>query len=114
VLLDRFPDDDDPVEQAKLIATACRHVGLPEPVEVEIHKHSAIMGAPSAYPGRGRSHGEWTFPAGSKLKSRPRRHVVLRFQDPVRGPILLGAGRYHGFGLLLPIEANHDGSAAHA
>jgi CRISPR-associated protein Csb2 len=104
VLLDRFPDDDDPAETARLIAASCRHVGLPEPQEIEIHKHSPVTGAPSAYPGRGKRWPEWTFPRGSALASRPRRHVVVRFAQDVEGPVLLGAGRYHGFGLLLPFE----------
>jgi len=113
VILDRFPEEDDPLEIARLIAASCRHIGLPEPAEIEIHKHSALTGAPSAYAGRGRGPG-WTFPSGSKLADRPRRHVVLRFEAPVSGPILLGAGRYHGFGLLLPTEAHDEHSAAHA
>lgn len=107
VMLDRFPDGDDPAEEGRIIAAACAHVGLPLPVDIEIHKHSAIRGSNSAYPARGRKGLDWSFPTGSKLASRPRRHVVLRFQESVRGPVLLGAGRYHGFGLCLPIEG-HD------
>ncbi len=104
VLLDRFPEGGDPAEEARLVAASCHHIGLPEPVEIEIHKHSALAGAPSAYPSRGQRRPDWTFPLGSKLSNRPRRHIVLRFEEPVKGPVLLGAGRYHGFGLFLPIE----------
>jgi len=104
VLLDRFPEKDSPTEEAALIAAACRHIGLPEPARLEIHKHSALKGAQSAYPARGSRGGDWTFPADSKLKGRPRRHVVLEFEESVRGPILLGAGRYYGFGMCLPLE----------
>lgn len=103
MMLDRFPKDGDPAEEARLVASACTDIGLPEPVEVEIHKHSAVTGAPSAYPRRGRGRPEWTFPKGSKFRDRPRRHIVLRFGEPVRGPLILGAGRYHGFGLCLPL-----------
>jgi CRISPR-associated protein Csb2 len=99
MLLDRFPDD--PVEEATSVAAACRHIGLPEPSEIEIHKHSAVGGAPSAY-GRGT---DWSFPVGSKLSQRIRRHVVLRFAEKVRGPVLIGAGRYQGLGLCLPIDS---------
>lgn len=104
VVLDRF-SDGDPCEEALTIAAACTHVGLPEPVEIEIHRHSAVKGSPPAQRGRGP---DWTFPAGSKIAGRPRRHVVLRFAQPVRGPVILGAGRYHGFGLLLPLEENDE------
>lgn len=105
VLLDRFPDHNDPIEEARLIANACCNIGLPEPSQIEIHKHSAIQGAPSAYPARGnRSIPDWSFPAGIKFASRPRRHVILRFAEPVEGPVMIGAGRFHGFGLCLPFE----------
>lgn len=106
VLLDRFPDHDDPIEEAKIVAGACRNIGLPEPQRIEIHKHSAVQGAPSAYPARGRkSLPDWSYPPDSSFRSRPRRHVVLEFEEPVRGPVLLGAGRYAGFGLCLPLDA---------
>lgn len=103
VALDRFPPHDDPVEEARIVAASCRNIGLPEPVEIELHKHSAWRGAPSV-----RTHGrgkrpDWTFPRESKFADRPRRHVVLRFDRPVRGPLVLGAGRYAGFGLCLPL-----------
>jgi len=106
VFLDRFPDGDDAVEEAHLIAAACRNIGLPEPVEIEIHKHSAVGGAPSAYPARGSRNGpDWSFPAGAAYRDRPRRHVVLRFADAVEGPVVLGAARFHGLGMFLPFDA---------
>lgn len=104
LMLDRFPDLDDVIEEARLIASACVNIGLPEPAEIEIHKHSALVGATSAYPARNRVHRPgWTFPKGSKLAERPRRHAVLKFGEQVRGPVILGAGRYQGFGLCLPL-----------
>ncbi len=103
VQLDKFAERNDPIEEARIIASACRNIGLREPSSIEIHKHSVVRGAPSAYPGRGVRHRpEWTFPADSKFKNRPRRHVVIRFDEEVRGPVILGAGRYFGFGLCLP------------
>lgn len=105
VILDRFADDNDPVEEARYIAAGCHNIGLPEPEEVEIHKHSTVRGAPSAYAASAaRSSLDWSFPEGAKFARRPRRHVVLRFAAPVRGPVILGAGRYYGFGLCLPLD----------
>lgn len=105
VLLDRYADHNDPIEEAKFIAAACRNIALPEPQEIHIHKHSAIRGAPSAYVSRGaRSPVDWSFPPGAKFSARPRRHVVLRFAAPVQGPVILGAGRYYGFGMCLPLD----------
>jgi len=109
VLLDRYPDHGDPIEEGRLIAAACGNIGLPEPVEIEIHKYPAVQGAPSAYPpGRKRSGPDWSFPDGAKFASRPRRHVILRFREPVEGPVLIGAGRFHGFGLCLPLAEERD------
>jgi CRISPR-associated protein Csb2 len=105
VLLDRYAKHDDPIEEAATIAAACSAIGLPEPIAIEIHKHSSLRSAPSTYPDRGVRHrAGWSFPEGSRLRDRARRHVVLEFSEPVRGPIFLGAGRYHGFGMCLPIE----------
>jgi CRISPR-associated protein Csb2 len=102
-LLDRFPDQGDIEEEARLVATACTNIGLPEPIEIELHKHSAVRGAPSAYPARGdRRRPDWSFPRGAKFANRPRRHVVLHFAEPVTGPVIIGAGRFRGFGLCLP------------
>jgi CRISPR-associated protein Csb2 len=104
VVLDRFPAEDNPIESAQLVAKACLNIGLPEPVEVELHKHSGVRGAPTSYPSRGSQlRPNWSFPRDSKLRDRPRRHVVIRFAEPVRGPVILGAGRFQGFGLCLPI-----------
>lgn len=109
VLLDRYPDHGDPIEEAKILASACRNIGLPEPERIEIHKHSAVHAALSAYPARGKeSLPDWSFPSDSALRSRPRRHVVLEFEKPVRGPVILGAGRYAGFGLCLPVDETED------
>lgn len=105
VVLDRFADRNDPVEEAAFIAASCRSIGLPEPICIELHKHSALRGAPGAYPARGSARvPDWVFPTGSKIAQRPRRHVWIEFGEPVTGPVMLGAGRYQGFGLCLPVD----------
>jgi CRISPR-associated protein Csb2 len=105
VVLDRFPEKDDPAEMAELIAKACQRVALPEPVEIQFHKHSGVRGALTSYPARGsQARPDWSFPRDSRLSGRPRRHVFIRFAERVRGPLILGAGRYQGFGLCLPVE----------
>jgi CRISPR-associated protein Csb2 len=38
-------------------------------------------------------------------KGRLRAHVKLRFAEPVRGPLLLGAGRYLGMGFCKPVRS---------
>lgn len=85
-----------------VIRTSCARLGLP-PCEIRAHKHAAIQGAPSAWPPGGAPRWQnWARPAS--LKARPLVHATLTFKDAVRGPILLGAGRFFGLGLFLPWE----------
>lgn len=81
---------------AATIATACTHVGLPEPVRVEIHPSVPIPGSQKArrFP---------AYPQGPGKFRRVLVHARIEFEEPVRGPILLGAGRYLGLGLLRPV-----------
>ena len=96
VILDRHPKDKPGQRLGDLIAQACENIGLPAPLGIEIHKHTPFKGAPS----RDAMHLDPT----SKLAERPRHHVVLHFAAPVQGPVLLGAGRFRGLGLCLPLK----------
>jgi CRISPR-associated protein Csb2 len=89
------------------IKAACRNIGLPEPSLVVPDKHSAIEGAPSAQPsGRSPAWMRWQLPAS--LNNRFLTHAVLCFSEPVQGPVILGAGRFVGMGLCLPIETKEE------
>jgi len=107
IALDRFPKAQGATrlaEAAEIIARACANIGLPAPARVEVHKHSAFRGAPSAWPPGGAPR--WTGWARPKaLADRPLFHATLRFDAPVRGPLILGAGRFFGLGLCLPLGA---------
>lgn len=76
----------------KVFAELCDMIGLPAPEEVRMGPVSVFRGAPKA--------SDFIYPENyrNNLKS----HVVLRFDRPVKGPVLLGAGRYRGFGLCRP------------
>lgn len=96
-------------ETAAQIKTACINIGLPEPEAIIVHKHSAIEGAPSAYPsGNSPRWMNWRLPPS--LASRQLTHAVIRFNQPVDGPVILGAGRFVGLGLCRPI--NHGAADA--
>jgi len=104
VFLDRFLKGKTETEEAELVARACTNIGLPEPFEVQIHKHSAIRGAETTYPARGDARRpDWSFPESATYRDKPRRHVLVRFRDPVTGPVILGSARFHGMGLCLPV-----------
>lgn len=104
--LDQNPGDlhsRDPKVAAKAIAEAeeivrraCERIALPRPVEVTILPAAPLAGAAKA-----RAYGG--FPSKSGRAQRVLTHVRLCFETDVRGPILIGAGRYSGLGLLRPV-----------
>ncbi len=99
ILLDRFPKKNGPaVEQ--IVAGSCRRIGLPDPVRVEHGPYSKIEGVPPVP----------AFLLQRPGEERPRWgvHATIEFGVPVRGPVLLGAGRYFGLGLMRPDKEERD------
>jgi len=95
VVLPRYPKRDSQVDE--IAALSCEQAGLPPPASVWTSPVSWLVGAPHARsfaPFRDRGSGA----------SRYHVHVAIAFDRPVRGPILLGAGRYFGYGLLRPVD----------
>lgn len=85
-------------EAEAAVTTACLHAGLPEPVTVEVGFSPFVAGARSAtgYPPfrqKGRD---------GKLIRRQLVHAAVTFDRPVNGPLMLGAGRFMGLGLMRP------------
>ncbi|MHB8836352.1 MAG: type I-G CRISPR-associated protein Csb2 [Candidatus Methylomirabilia bacterium] len=95
VVLDRHHDGKGKWEQgAKTVMDACVRIGLPRPLDVALHPVSRVSGVPVA------SEFE---PVNRKNGGRLQHsHAVLLFAEPVRGPVLLGAGRFRGYGLCRP------------
>lgn len=103
---DRFPHRGE--KAAAHIVAASVLGGFPEP-EVEVLPGPALRGTPLL--------------RGSDLRRRreapqhPAMHAVLRFQEEVRGPVILGHLRHLGLGLCLPgedsdqVEAQEGGDA---
>jgi CRISPR-associated protein Csb2 len=94
VVLDRFPRRRLSAEE--VLAAACRRAGLPEPVAVRLGAGPNLPGVPNAR----------SFPPLPKRKGRapwPITHAVLTFDEPVLGPVLVGTGRYLGYGLCRPL-----------
>jgi CRISPR-associated protein Csb2 len=90
VVLDRFPKNPDRI--AEEVRSSMRRVGLPEPVDVQVSARPLLPGAvdlrPSDLPKR--------------AQGRLFCHLAVVFDRPVTGPLLVGAGRYLGVGLLAP------------
>lgn len=86
---------------ADLIAQACRHGGLPAPIDVRVSRVPLMSGLPAAS-GHDRRRAFPPFVAGTSGTVRQSVHAAITFGDDVAGPVLLGAGRYLGYGLCLP------------
>jgi CRISPR-associated protein Csb2 len=125
IVLDRFPRADRINDRAEwtrevvgIVVESCARIGLPEPpVCVDIDTTSWHRGSPRATCKRralrgvdvtGHNNdvalgdGFPSFPPKGTNAPRPQIHVWLRFAEPVVGPMLLGAGRYLGYGLCKP------------
>jgi CRISPR-associated protein Csb2 len=129
VVLDRFPKTarrDPKQREAReqevrvIIAGACRRIGLQAPAHIDIDTTSWHRGSPRAIakrrpirtdangaecPTAAFGDGFPRYPAKGAKAPRPQVHAFLQFSKPVLGPVLLGAGRYRGYGLFKPWRA---------
>jgi CRISPR-associated protein Csb2 len=79
----------------RVVAELCDRIGLPRPVEVRLGPVSAFKGGAAAS----------AVAPLEKYDRLFRTHVWLRWAEPVRGPVLMGAGLFGGFGLCRPWRA---------
>jgi CRISPR-associated protein Csb2 len=99
IAFDRHPKAKDRSsyhrEIAGMIAQGAVRVGLPEPRDVIVTSVSAHLGVPPAH----------VFPRLQRKDGSQRRHAhaIIVFDRAVRGPIVLGAGRYRGYGACRPL-----------
>lgn len=110
VVLDRHPKHDPRTEPAQWrdevagsIALSCERQGLPRPAWIDVDKTSWHRGAPRSKPGPG---GMPWLPGKDGAAPRQQVHVLLQFPCEVQGPLLLGAGRFRGYGLCKPLGAS--------
>lgn len=85
------------IEAQRYVADACERIGLPRPISVEISL------AP-LFPGTQPVQAFLPWPNRPGRTARVRVHADILFAEKVRGPVLLGAGRFFGLGLCLPIH----------
>ncbi len=125
VVLDRFPKADRTTDRtawtdevAAIVTVACERIGLPAPSVIDIDTTCWHRGGPRAigkcrplresanHDSAGASLGDGfpAYPAKGTNAPRPQVHVRLCFDQPVMGPVLLGAGRYMGYGLCKPLN----------
>ncbi len=101
VVLDRMPKTErvkDPIgwreEVATIITSSCTNVGMPEPIAVRVEKAPFFIGSQRAMPGQS------GFPL--LRQGRFQVHIQMDFAEPISGPVLIGAGRFRGYGIFRP------------
>ncbi len=73
----------------------CIHAGLPEPIFFRSQRTPLLPGAVDLAPTEVNRPGRPALPYS---------HAEFRFAKPVKGPVVVGAGRQRGFGLCVPID----------
>lgn len=111
ILLDRHPKPDfrknpEAWKEScrKIIRQSCANLRLPEPVRIDPAMIPPLPGVP--YAGK--------FPAPGQRPGMPVRvrvHATIEFPQAIQGPLLLGAGRHRGYGLMLPVSGKPNPSS---
>ncbi len=100
VVLHHYPKRNRENDVERIVLEAFESAGFPQPVELRTQPESIFEGA-----GHVKQMPE--FSEGGENMCRYQVHVVVRFRDPVQGPMLVGRGRFRGYGLLRPMEVKH-------
>jgi CRISPR-associated protein Csb2 len=103
VVLDRHPKPSRGRPLPDIVAEMCLRSGLPPPARVKAGMSSPLIGSTES-----RAHGLGTR---AYLAGRYITHLEIAWERPVPGPILLGAGRHFGLGLLLPSRSGLGAAA---
>jgi CRISPR-associated protein Csb2 len=129
VVLDRFPKKSRAKERGaweqevvETIALSCTRAGLPTPVVISIDTTATHEGVPRAFTKSRKlrdkrddqsatsslGDGFQNMPSRPGKPVRPQIHVYLEFEERVQGPVILGAGRFLGYGLCKPLQQSRN------
>ncbi len=77
----------------------CQHAGLPKPRAFRSSRSPLVSGAVDLSPIEANRPGR---------RGRPYSHVKIWFDEPVTGPVVLGAGRQRGLGLCVDVDEHEE------
>ena len=97
VVLHHHPKRNRDDDVQRILLQAFESARLPLPIEMRVQPVSHFEGA-------GHAQSMPQFTEGGENLCRYQVHVIVRFPVLVRGPVLVGRGRYRGYGLLRPVE----------
>ena len=96
VVLHHYPKLKRDGEVERIVREAFASALLPEPESIRVHAGSVFRGA-------GHALALPPFTEGGEALCRYQTHVRVRFSNPVQGPVLVGRGRFRGYGLFRPL-----------
>jgi CRISPR-associated protein Csb2 len=99
VVLHHYPKRNRDGDVERILLEAFESAALPQPIELRVQPVSRFQGA-----GHAKSMPEFT--EGGANLCRYQTHIVVKFPFLVEGPLLVGRGRFRGYGLLRPVEVN--------
>lgn len=88
----------------RIITAAFVSAGFPEPAEIVVRSVAMVPGADHAM-------AIPPFTEGGEKLCRYQTHVRARFESMVRGPMLVGRGRFRGYGLFRPEAETEEAGA---
>jgi CRISPR-associated protein Csb2 len=99
-VFDRYPNDPFCTEAQEAVTVSFERAGLPRPLSVSLMKSSPLTGVPPSP----------AFPPARSRAGKPQRfhmHALVTFAEPVRGPVVAGAGRFYGYGFFRPVREDN-------
>lgn len=111
IVLDRYPKTNRlkkrlswQAEIEEIVAASCCNIGAPEPSHITINHNAFISGVPGARSDKAGFPGMPT-PGGGGVRFHV--HARIEFEQPLLGPVILGAGRFVGYGLCRPTGSSN-------
>lgn len=96
VVLHHYPKKNREGDVARILFEAFESALLPRPKAITSHPVSPLEGV-----GGARDIPEFT--EGGQGMCRYQTHAVVEFEQPIQGPVLVGRGRFRGYGLFRPM-----------
>lgn len=100
VVLHHYPKQGRSSDVERIVLDAFVSAGLPVPSGLRISSVSAFAGA-------GHVRDMPAFTDGGEKLCRYQVHIRVQFATAIQGPLLLGRGRFRGYGLLRPLGVRH-------
>ncbi|MBV9499336.1 MAG: type I-U CRISPR-associated protein Cas5/Cas6 [Acidobacteriaceae bacterium] len=101
VVLHHYPKKNRDADVERILTEAFVSAGLPAPKRLRVGAASIFEGAPDAL-------SMPQFTEGGANLCRYQMHVTAVFDQCVRGPVLVGRGRFRGYGLFRPLRPKQE------